>query len=518
VAADTIRRWPKAFRTLLRYSVAGVETPEIRAYRRGGGMIGASYMSSLDRIKVDVQDVVDRYQGAIKTYQDNPDAKGAWRATKAAFHETISVLMGWIKHLNTAGESAMRMAVREAVLAAGYDETEANSAAKNATVNFDRKGEMTNFMSAMYLFFNPNVQGTTNFIDAMVNGKHKAQGYAVLGAMGTLAGLLPLLQYGDGDDGDDAWDNIGTFYKYTGMIIRTGKESFIWIPVPYGPGFINALGVAMYEKYRGKSTNGKIGMELASSFATHFSPVGNPVEEGLTSIVPFEPMKMAVQMANNKTGLGGPIMPDNKFDPSMPDKLRKWRSTQGTIWDKTTEAMSEATGGTKSQAGAIDVSPETLKFLWNSLTGGTGRFITDSGHLSWLLGNAAISGSMEGLTPEFREIPFWRGNVKELSVSDLRRRIGETRKDAEEAVADLRRAIKQEDVEGYEKRAKEGYAAKSIASVIQSNQAYVASLREQSARIMSDDTLTLAEQRIKVKALEDQEKAIYKQVFEAIGM
>ena len=88
-------------------------------------------------------------------------------------------------------------------------------------------------------------------------------------------------------------------------------------------------------------------------------------------------MRAGGRLAVNRSGLGHDIVPDSKYDEGKPDSLRMWRSTRGTAFDKAASALNRATGGTRTQSGAIDVSPETLRSWTSTLTGGAGTFVAD---------------------------------------------------------------------------------------------------------------------------------------------
>jgi FimV-like protein len=89
-------------------------------------------------------------------------------AGRAAARKLAGSVLSILQHLNSAGESAMRLSVFESVRTApGYSEDDAASAAKNSTVNFNRRGEWGPVMGALYLFFNPGIQGTAAIMDTL---------------------------------------------------------------------------------------------------------------------------------------------------------------------------------------------------------------------------------------------------------------------------------------------------------------------------------------------------------------
>ena len=156
-------------------------------YRAAGGSTGAAYLSDLERLGTDLTHAFQDAQGAAAVWKEGK--KGA--ALRVASADMVQRAFGWLERMNMAGENAMRVATFRAVIEAGGTDAEAASAAANVTVNFNRRGEMGQQLSALYLFFNPNVQGTQVLLDTLLNSPHKAQAWA---AAGPLPGLGPSLR------------------------------------------------------------------------------------------------------------------------------------------------------------------------------------------------------------------------------------------------------------------------------------------------------------------------------------
>ena len=113
-----------------------------------------------------------------------------------------------------------------------------------------------------------------------------------------------------------------------------------------------------------------------------------------------------------------------------------WRGTEGTWADELAGAL-ESVGA--------DVSPETLKYLNRTFTGGSGNFVT----------SAVDAALLACATPEVKEIPILRKFYRQNSVSDARARFwryqGETRK----ATEGFQRIMDKEDGPGARKFAQE---------------------------------------------------------------
>ena len=85
----------------------------------------------------------------------------------------------------------MRLALYIAMRKQGKSAGEAAQAAKSVTVDFDRKGSMTGAMGAIYLFFNPAVQGTANAIKPQKSSPERCHGPQKISLGGARTGPIP---------------------------------------------------------------------------------------------------------------------------------------------------------------------------------------------------------------------------------------------------------------------------------------------------------------------------------------
>ena len=77
----------------------------------------------------------------------------------------------WVQDWNTAVENGIRLSTYRHLRESGVSKLKAANAAKNLTVNFNRKGDAGQIFNAMYLFFNVSVQGSTRVFQAAKNKK-----------------------------------------------------------------------------------------------------------------------------------------------------------------------------------------------------------------------------------------------------------------------------------------------------------------------------------------------------------
>ncbi len=425
VTAKVIANYPKAFGQLLRYASGGKASPEITEYRADGGSTGAAYLGDLERIGEDAKRAYQDAAGVMATAKSD----GAMAAAKVAGDKTVSTLAHYIEVMNQAGENAMRLATYMALRDNGYTRPEAALAAKEVTLNFNRKGELGAAMGALYLFFNPAIQGAARSVQTLLFSEHRNQARALTAAVVTLGFTMAHINFGVSKK---VWETTPGYIKGHNLVVPLSDDKQVMIPVPYGYGFFLSLGTVTHDINVGVVEKKDAAWTLANAFAESYSPVGNPFGEkpdyrNLVELLPLTPVKAAGEIGVNRSGLGGPIYPDNPFHPGAPDSASMFRNTQGTVWDWMAGGLNKATGGSIVRPGWVDVHPDVLKSLWTTATGGTGRFITDTVQLANL--------TAQGVKPDLREMPVVRQFVREAGT------ISDSRKAFYDAVDELRKDI-----------------------------------------------------------------------------
>ena len=488
-AAKSAGNYLQSFGQMLRYAVTGQESRWIKDYRADGGNTGAAYLSDLERLGKEVQTEYASYKGVLESLK----AKDGMGAARAAGRHAFNWSLKWIEHLNQAGENAMRLAIYRTAIESGKTRAEAASLSKNSTVNFNRKGEWGQNVNALYLFFNAGVQGTASLAHAHFKGEHKYQAWALSSAMVGL-GYAVAAAFGGGDE-DDYDRELSDYDKSRNLVIRAG-DSWVKIPVPYGYGFFFNLGRHFADSDR-KGEWGKMPWHLASDFVGEFTPFGGVVagkEADSKQLVFALPTAAQIPgaVAVNRTGMGSSIFPENPFDKSMPDNLKMWRNTKGSLSDDLAQTLTGV---------GLEVSPETLKHLGRTATGGSGAFI----------GSVFEAGDlkMKGADLEVKEMPFVRKFVKEGSVSDYRSAFYEARSEASKAADDFARAKKMGDMMSAQRMARDNAELIAMDKYADSLSKMIKAKRDAQDAIKNDERFTVAEKRLKLKVMEAEEKKVY---------
>lgn len=340
----------------------------------------------------------------------------------------ITAAKEFIENENLAVENAIRLSTFVNLKRAGLSPQRAAEAAKNLTVNFNRKGDIGTAMNSLYLFFNASMQGTARLwrLAKHPKGRKVIAGFV---AAGIAMDLLMRFIAGDDEDGENLYDKIPEHVKEKHIVIslpphlrnKAGEAMYIKIPLPYG---FNALFYSgtILGKYVDYGFMGNVRRvepaadagRVAGAFLGAFSPIGD-AEGGLSQYLLPTLADPFVQLSDNKSWWGGPIMPeDMNEDAPRPDSERFFRSVPLAYREFATWLNSK-TGGTEITPGYISVSPETFQHWADFATGGFGRFMVSAL-------NAPVKAVLHPDELEVEEIPFFRrvvGGIGDRQTQEL---------------------------------------------------------------------------------------------------
>lgn len=516
-AAKAWGNYPAAMKALAVYAATGKSpTGEagkmLEEYRQHGGKTGASYMSDLEEQGKTLQRMFDDAYGAKGYLAAGKPGKAALIAGR----KIVGGMAHVIEVMNQATENGLRLALYMAMRNQGKTAGEAAQAAKSVTVDFDRKGTMTGALGAIFLFFNPAVQGTANAIKTLFKGAHKQQAWMALGALAALGAYAA----GQGmDDDEDRWLGEGWESRSKNFFLNIGGHS---IKVPLSMEFapFYAAGVAMAEAKRKGTTKMAAAGHLVSSFIDAYFPLqgmfssesDNHALDAAMATVPTV-LKPGVQIAVNRNSFGSQVVPDNEFTKDRPDNLKMFRGTKGSVFDATAQGIAkggEALGSGRYENDITKVSPETLKMMWRTYTGGLGQFVTDMGGLA----NVA---AQDGKNVETSDVPVVKDFVKVNDVKAIRGRFYDLTKDARAVSEEFKQAKKagddaaMDDIESRPEKAE----LLGLDRMIKATTKAAAGIRDEMVDINQDKSLSLAEKRAQLKALEKEEEELYRDAIKA---
>lgn len=413
MAARVLRDVPKAVRAMYAFNrgkdPGGEWSRWAKEFTAAGGM--TSFVGQQT-----VEEQQAKIEGLLK------DAKGG---TRAATRKLVRGVFEFVEDVNGAVENATRLAAYANARRNGQSAQAAARLAKNLTVNFNRKGSAGPTINALYLFYNASIQGTTRFLRAMKSPK--VQGImASTAVFGFALASMNRAMGGDDDDGEDRWDKIPEWEKARNLIILLPEGKTIKVPLPYSYNLPFLMGSEIEAMVNSKREPSSAAANIVEALLTSFSPVGDIDLKGDSSVAAAKVLAPSavdplVDIAVNRNFFGAPIAPErNPFDKTPePDSQRYFASTNpGAVW--LADKLNTATGGDKLRPGLIDISPASMVYVFDYLTGGTGGFVERS--------VTAITLAAKGEPVPLRTVPFLRvfaGELSERRVTDTFYRLRE---------------------------------------------------------------------------------------------
>ncbi|WP_291928551.1 LPD38 domain-containing protein [Limnohabitans sp.] len=297
---------------------------------------------------------------------------------KADPRRLARVALEFVDDYNDIIENAVRLSVFQAAREGGASTAKAASIAKNITVNFNRKGNLTPPINALYMFFNASVQGTARLLQATATSKTAQAAVGGIAVMGFMLDMLNRMAAGEDDETKrNRYDLIPEFEKSRNWIfmnpMRPGE--YVKVPLPLGPHVFHNAGRLMSDAINRKDARNasEYGWSMAGIFVDAFSPLG-ATPSGWQLMAPSVADPIA-QVMENKSFTGAPVYKSadrfGKIDPK-PAYTRYFDSTPD-VWKGASRMLNDMSGGDKVKPGMINVEPDILKHVFYTLTGGPGR-------------------------------------------------------------------------------------------------------------------------------------------------
>jgi hypothetical protein len=388
--------------------IEGEWGPWVTEYRKAGGGIGfrmvGDIQSTMDRINR-----IEKKLGRATILEALREGQVKLAGKRVFWRIFNNALTDLIERINQAFENMSRLAIYRASREQGASVAEASRMAKNATVNFNRRGEMTNNINSLYLFANAAIQDLAKNKRSVMDAPGKAKVGAALAGVATLGMMLGFFA----DDDDDLIDEN----MNVNAIRLTVGDKTVSLPLSYGLiGFAHYLGRSIAKVAKGEDI-GMQSLRLASALLTNalpINPIPNPdkvdVANTVIGVAPTA-IELPLQVALNRNAFGSMMMPDYNNDP---DAYKTFRGTRGSVYADVAAFLNESTGGDKRQSGWIDISPETLKGIMHFTLGGTGKFIGE--------GYSLIAGLLEGREPKTNKVMVLNRFVKQNDATVYRAR------------------------------------------------------------------------------------------------
>jgi hypothetical protein len=354
-------------------------------YRKSGGRVGFMQFMQVEQLRRDVDRAILKSGGL----------------TRGSY---ISKALRAINGMASVSEDISRLAAFFAARENGRSVAEAASIAKEVTVNFNRRGKYSAAPGALYAFFNATVQAAANHVELFRRRPARATvAAAVHAAMGYFMYSLSAFLLG-GDDDDDDLRNLSSYRKYVNLFLPVGNGGFAQFPLSQAWRPFYAIGVAAAQVEHGELSPSEALLGVGEQFFG-YSPVevgsilgvgGNPEQLAPTALLPI-----IETFITKRNFMGAPLVRpiyDKQTDENTPKHLRGVRTDQLPLWQFLVDRMAGDTptghvhynDGASGllrlrEAGGVDLSPDQLRHLILSYTGGLGVATNDVINLAYTL-------------------------------------------------------------------------------------------------------------------------------------
>ncbi|EID7349556.1 hypothetical protein LCC23_003260 [Escherichia coli] len=438
-------------------------------------------------------------------------AKGGWKGQSIGAWNSF---LNLVEDANGAVENALRLSAYKHARDAGLSRQQAASLAKNMTVNFNRRGEQGALMNSLYMFANASIQGTANLVRTLghLNGDGpllerlrwknlnvpQKIALAAVGA-GYLLGSLNRSVAGEDDDGVNWYDKVPDHVKERNLVIMKsmfgGKAGEYWsIPLPYGYNVFFLLGHTAEGVAAGDLTASRAAGNVVGGVLGAFSPIGSETSETLSGALLRNAaptiLRPFANLAMNENFMGAQIYQENMpFGTPKPDSQLGRRSTP-EAYKAFASWLNAFSGGSQYRSGAVDITPESLKYWVDYISGGTGRFISKTT-------DAAVK-SLNGIDIPEQQVPFLGKISGEVMPYADQQKMYDRMTEVVQYHAELK------SLRGSERTAfiDENNGKLSMNGLMQDTRKRLKDLRKQRDAIYADSTLSLAQQSAMVKSVE----------------
>ena len=358
-------------------SPEGIELDNMyKLFKESGGSTGGLGVATFESL-----------EKRMKKLQQNPNMNPK---------EKSKIFFEILNSLSEISEDATRFGTFRNGINSGLSPDKAALAARDSSFDPKLMGKGGPYLKSLYLFVNPALQGTKNFLRNM----QKPEVYVpVTTTMATASYLLHqhnMAAY-ENPEGKPYYEIIPEHVQDKNFILITGTDpvtnepQYLSLPIGYALGPLKAsidFGVRYLSGNQELGNPEEVIAKLAEKTINSYNPAGS-------SLVPTLAEPFVSLFMTNKDGLGRNIVPERLLEEniSATEKVYDWtaRTKGGELFMQLADSLAR---------GGIEVSPEQLKYVYELTTGGPGKTVTDLANITSKLYNG------ENLSP--REIPIAR--------------------------------------------------------------------------------------------------------------
>ncbi|MBJ1937529.1 hypothetical protein JFY34_27280, partial [Escherichia coli] len=273
-----------------------------------------------------------------------------------------------------------------------------------------------------------------------------------------------------------------------------GKAGEYWsIPLPYGYNVFFLLGHTAEGVAAGDLTASRAAGNVVGGVLGAFSPIGSETSETLSGALLKNAaptiLRPFANLAMNENFMGAQIYQENMpFGTPKPDSQLGRRSTP-EAYKAFASWLNAFSGGSQYRPGAVDITPESLKYWVDYISGGTGRFISKTT-------DAAVK-SLNGIDIPEQQVPFLGKISGEVMPYADQQKMYDRMTEVAQYHAELK------SLTGAERTAfiDENNGKLSMNGLMQDTRKRLKDLRKQRDAIYADSTLSLAQQSAMVKSV-----------------
>lgn len=433
-AFDVVRQ-----RVMKRQKISDDEYREMKAFVEEWKLSGGR--SSFYGFR-DIEEISDDISREIRRH-----GRASWR--EASFGEKIETakdlsgapfrgLITVLDKINQPVESAGRLAMYVAARKMGLSKEQAAALSLDATSNYYRKGHYTPALRALYAFINPAIQslekqGRFSVQKSLrkagrvtLNWKNWAYVFGPVTVLGFLQTVLAVELFDDEDDdpeGVPLFERISEFDRHRNLMIPTGIEydevndptqldaqgnpvkkrvprltTINWrMAYPLRP-FL-ALGSELALSMYGRRSGSDVVKNVGKSMLMSWNPMADNQPENMLAPTILDPL---IDMRLNRNFMDSPITPEDRYGNAegLPDSSQFYERSNSAAAIELAQFLNRATGGTKFEAGWVDIYPGQLDYMYRFFTGGVGTFVEQLG--------GVVADAASDVETETRNIPVLR--------------------------------------------------------------------------------------------------------------
>lgn len=407
-SARFVLNTPKSFKAVFRgvmgkYKPGSKTDQYFQEFIQNGGETGYTAIHTIEDYKREYEKALNEVKG--------------FKVVASAGKKGLEGIIKALEVANRIAEDVNRFNAYMSSREAGKTIEESIDAAKNITVNFNKKGALGKgkgawaalawFMNKWILFFNPAVQGLYQVGQSAAKNKKRVAGtLATIAASGFIMPYLNALLVSafGGDDKDDYFYQTD-YTRMNNWLIFTGN-GYAKIPLPPFFREIYGMGDVFYRLMTNRITPERAAVatlrQLQSAIGfINLIPEGEPsIKEAVSGIMP-DLIAPLMDVALNRDFTGRDIAKDTEWTKNLPEYERIYKGVS-PVYVEFSRILNQIGGddARRSPLFGTFINPAYMEHLITSYTGGIGRTISN------LTGAAVDLATGEADNIEFRTIPI----------------------------------------------------------------------------------------------------------------